>query len=329
MGFGFPNESIEHLWLKYEILWRAVERQAAASADNAKAITEIETLFASRTKLKSNDENWRQINKTQQLIGCLMDENQLYSHYLELIDLAERLKLRSMTAHEANKQAWFAKLPDGQATPQQLSNMRSTYLFLLTELQASFITRRFERNLRSRTAAHLAKFGLFVLIAGLLPFVIFYVARTYYPDSDIAHMPAGDGMTLGFATLFGLLGAFFSRITRFQSTSEGLTWDTVSSAFKTPIMFLKLISGVFGALIIFFIIRSGLLGGEAFPQFDNMLVSAAKIDGATPGQIVTIMNYNFQELAKLLVWSFIAGFSERLVPDTLVRVEGRSQGTER
>ena len=31
------------------------------------------------------------------------------------------------------------------------------------------------------------------------------------------------------------------------------------------------------------------------------------------------------DMAKLLVWSFIAGFSERLVPDTIDRTEARSR----
>jgi hypothetical protein len=35
-----------------------------------------------------------------------------------------------------------------------------------------------------------------------------------------------------------------------------------------------------------------------------------------------------EDLAKLLVWSFLAGFSERLIPDTLERVETHARDGE-
>ena len=54
--------------------------------------------------------------------------------------------------------------------------------------------------------------------------------------------------------------------------------------------------------MLYFIIASGFLTGDLFPTLSQPVPAHLK------------------DWAKLLLWSFVAGFAERLVPDTLDRL---------
>jgi hypothetical protein len=75
--------------------------------------------------------------------------------------------------------------------------------------------------------------------------------------------------------------------------------------------------GAIGAVVLYMIFASGLVKGDLFPAFDMSHVDPNRDD---------FQNFvaNWQpsgpiDYAKALVWSFIAGFSERFVPDLLDR----------
>lgn len=80
--------------------------------------------------------------------------------------------------------------------------------------------------------------------------------------------------------------------------------------YQWRMLFLRILYGMIGAIVFYYFIRSGLLGGTAFP----VLTRAPPTDGVT-GSIPAPS----QDIAKLIVWSFLAGFSERLVSDALNR----------
>ncbi len=63
-------------------------------------------------------------------------------------------------------------------------------------------------------------------------------------------------------------------------------------------------------------LAGGLLGGSLFPAFPP--------ETANNWSVIEVMQHtgpnSFADYSKLIVWSFIAGFAERLVPDTLTRI---------
>jgi hypothetical protein len=80
--------------------------------------------------------------------------------------------------------------------------------------------------------------------------------------------------------------------------------DKLSIAYVSP-----LFAAIFG-LCIFGLIASGLIGGSAFPKIDDVLKSDTSIAG----------------VALLLIYGFLSGFAERLVPDALNRIAARTLG---
>lgn len=78
--------------------------------------------------------------------------------------------------------------------------------------------------------------------------------------------------------------------------------DRLSIAVVSPIF-----AGVFG-LVIYALIASGLSGGKAFPRFDKLIAP----------------NPPLADVTLLLLYGFLAGFAERLVPDALTRIAARA-----
>ena len=74
------------------------------------------------------------------------------------------------------------------------------------------------------------------------------------------------------------------------------------------------------AFLLYLMFIGSLVSGDLFPKFIHTSADAG-------GQYTTMMNFatevepaSFMDLAKLLVWSFIAGYSERFVPNLVSNI---------
>lgn len=119
----------------------------------------------------------------------------------------------------------------------------------------------------------------------------------------------------------GATGGLISLQRRLQSLpsyGESLS-DLVELTGRMSVRFTPIIGGVF-AIVLFLIFASSLASGTLFPTLPpraNVSDFKTFIEHLQPE--------NTLEWGKLLVWSFIAGFAERFVPDTLDRLIARSE----
>ncbi len=119
--------------------------------------------------------------------------------------------------------------------------------------------------------------------------------------------------TIALVLLFGTLGAYVSAQRRLQTNNDradpaigalGLTEFLTSAWFS-------LVSGGVFAVVLWLILVARYLDGTLFPTWAKS----------------SFLPTDAENWAKLLVWSFIAGFAERLVPDTLDRLVNRAMST--
>ena len=94
------------------------------------------------------------------------------------------------------------------------------------------------------------------------------------------------------------------------------------------ILVIPIYGGIF-ALTLYVLFLSGLVQGHLFPEFHI----PAFADPPTSADIVKLLKQTYPksgpDFAKLLFWTFVAGFSERFVPQIIQSVSGRAGGGPR
>lgn len=147
---------------------------------------------------------------------------------------------------------------------------------------------------------------LFVIIVCCLAFV-----------SGMLWLAGKDSATAVPFILFmaGMLGGFIGLQRRLKDLTEKdliLLSDSIVYLSLSP-----LVGGIL-ALVTYVIFLSGIIQSNLFPTF--------KVDSSCNGfgMIFCQSGVDYKDYAKLIVWCFISGFSEKFVTDILNRFEGDS-----
>jgi hypothetical protein len=127
--------------------------------------------------------------------------------------------------------------------------------------------------------------------------------------------------------LAGIVGAFFSALTRLHRVDRlplALMSDTVLGLNGLQLVVYSMVPPVVGAIaavVVYLAFISGIFDSGVFPKL------VCKAATKTCNDLVQVLNdYGPEKAAdygKALVWSFFAGFAERLVPDMLQAVLAR------
>jgi hypothetical protein len=194
--------------------------------------------------------------------------------------------------------------------------------FLLGEIHLRYALASDRENARIAISTRVMRF-MYAVIAILLCFF----ALSIYGKGDsiigqlseaIKVIPEGIAI-LVLVFLVGAMGGLVSILQRFQGISD--EGDPLYTVFQLKHGGISVkssaIGGAISAVILYLVIAGGLLEGALFPKFtlseDNSTREFLK------GFLTVMTPYKAPDYAKLVVWSFIAGFAERFVPDTLSR----------
>jgi hypothetical protein len=128
----------------------------------------------------------------------------------------------------------------------------------------------------------------------------------------------------------GLIGGFVSSQRRMQTIPTG--GDPLTSIYELKngqyfLWFAPLTGGIF-ALVLMLIFMGRILQGIIFPEFSNLdpgRVLLQVIHGNNWVFTSTLLPKTSADYALLFLWSFIAGFAERFVPDAVDRLTTRAE----
>ncbi|MBK1657995.1 hypothetical protein [Paracraurococcus ruber] len=160
-------------------------------------------------------------------------------------------------------------------------------------LQRKFLARPMHRAATKRVM----RYGMFAFALFLLPYALPRLGQQM------------ESLALWTPLTAGFFGAMFSRLQYLQSNWNRLSLGALEDAQSTESILARSAAGMAGALILLFLLQSGLLGGTLFPT----LAWDRPLQTVPPEK----------DLALLVVWSFVAGFSERLVPSILRQTEAK------
>lgn len=233
---------------------------------------------------------------------------QLLVHEFAPSTVAQELQRRILEARTALRPEIARYYQATGAAATDVENKRVLLLRLVNDLQWRYTVQEVGRAYNKEITRNVSHF--FVGALGLI--LIAVIAMTLWPylapetlSGDVSD-PVGWLATVLMAGVAGGWGAMFSVLTGLRQRLDESSFDDLKLTRSTAVLLTRPLIGVGAALILFFFLESELLAGEAFPSLDEHASPRGK------------------ELALLLVWCFIAGFSEKLVPNLLARTERRA-----
>ena len=296
--------------------------------------------LAESFNVKTSDdynEDWNEVYKLERILSLAQPTNTLIGEIQRRIDEAAEDKIPTAPrlqktfdgilkdAFEKDQHSDSAEsTPEGLDTsklnPQGEASLRDLLHNVLEEYhyfqQRKFCISPIRRNACNRIV--IAEIGAFVLM--IAPYVYLYSVILWTkktPPFELwAWLPIYSAMTAG------LFGAFFSRLQTLQSNWDNLSLGQVRDAMDWRSIWLRGVVGMGGALIVYFFIQSGLVGGGLFPDFKQMGVSQIWYPETADADVHRFhLIQPSVGLALLIVWSFVSGFSERFVPGILAATE--------
>lgn len=278
------------VWVAHRTtLEAAIER---LGGDAAKAELR-NSMHARLAVVASND--WQGLHLLEHLLVDVMEEEDVRNHALHAALVARRAGLDV----NAGQIADLDKL-----TQQQLRSRAHAILADLFEQHAQRdLKHRSRRRAAARLALHGAAFGtvMLALIVGLAvrgPAVAAIITDFH----------------LMLVVYFGGLGAYVSQLIGYYGAIPSIDYRTIENRYSNWSLNLRYLMGAFAALLICLLVAGQLLAGDMFPALAKLKEG---VWGSGPGHALPSVDF-----AKLLVWSFLAGFSERLLTEQLTRIEG-------
>lgn len=282
-----------------------------------KVTDEVRTV-AGQLLQKKDDHSlcWRDIYYFDLLLTRLMPEGRLRRCIWSL-----RARYKEVAGQREFENYLSSKPPDAATGAEP--ELRNDAEFLLRQMHLRYAMAPLRSDIRewiSKLAAGCILGALFFLVAST--FVTLLAPASTNPFRPPALL----------VVLFsGMLGGFVSVQQRFQSfTNEGDPIYNISELIHgRSSIYLAPVSGAVFAMVLFLMFLGGLLGGSLFPMFPSVLNTQDSINVPSFMSVFTdAAPQGLIDYAKLIVWSFLAGFAERLVPDALSRVVQKAQQAE-
>jgi hypothetical protein len=292
----------------------------------------------------SNALAWNEAYRLERLLALIEPTETLSLELDRRLNEAIAKKLPSVERLRLDVTAAKSGAYDNSKQPAMLnpggdSKLRSAMINLLEEIHWDD-QRKFYATPVMRTAVHrIVLLALLSFIAVVAPYALIFL-RLFQHRLDLSVF--WTALPLYTVITAGAFGAYFSRLITIHESGDGLSIRGLQTMKMWSSLFLRGAVGMCGAVVVFFFLKSGLVGGGLFPDFNLLGFDYSGYSGYTPhtapNQTVEQMMAGLkdpdtirtiepsQSLALLAMWSFIAGFSERLVPTILSKTEASFSG---
>lgn len=212
-------------------------------------------------------------------------------------------------------EAYLASKPPVITGGAKADDLRADIYFLLNKIYLDYSLKPFNEKIRSaisKKVTIMASIGIGVIIISVLAIVFF--------GKTIAAIMPHSG-TILIVLFAGAMGGLMSMLQRHNSLVKEIDPINSLTAQSWHQIFTPAINGALFAVLLYIIFMGNLIEGGIFPDFNNDTESGSGfINLLTNNKLNGGTNYS-----KLIIWSFIAGFAERFVPDTLTKIISKKE----
>ena len=293
-------------------------------------VTDFEQFNERHKRACSNlaDNSWNDAYCIERMLALVEPAGTLLGEVQRRLDEAADEKVGSAARFRTMFDAVVPLAVDNSTAPPALTEggeaqLRAMLLSILEETHWTFQRKFHSRPIRKSVTRRLVWTGLIACGLFVFPYVYIYVKQWLGDEKYVLPFQNWSWLPLWTAVTAGFFGAMFSRLLSLQASWNTLSLGELKDARDFSSIFLRGAVGMTGAVVVYYFLLSGVIGGGLFPQFKELglhqleFKDTSSIAGTVPLRLI-LPN---AQLALLVVWSFLAGFSERLVPGILQTTE--------
>jgi hypothetical protein len=329
----------DHEKARYDEIAAALDHKPSMPASPAVAASDqTQSRSASDAIGQVQAPTWDDAYRLESAIASLLHGDRL----LEAIDSALRSAISDHVPEAADLQNAYVNLtkPTNGVSKATDDVLRDFLLDAMEAIHWSSKRKYIMRKVRAQAARRTLCLGLIALLIAITPYLFFssgaqpavkpvslasFQGAAFDPTAPSHSGAFWDHFALYTAVTFGFLGALFSRLITLQTQWSALALDELYNARTYHFIILRASIGIVGAFIIYFFLQSGLIKGSVFPIFDDLTMKVMPLTNDSAGRWPQELVLPSADLALLIMWSFIAGFSESLVPSVLSNTEQQFQ----
>jgi len=285
---------------EFESIQDRTSPDTEAASPDSQAVTQIRHL---RHRYEQNPKlmTWGDLCALDRLLLRLRNTDELRERIVVL-------QSRYLDIAVPSEYSKYLKSKESELAKAQKEELLGRIDVLVAELYRHYMVAACREKLRHKAVEHLnwaivAAFAIFLIALGV--YAYFYAVRA----TELNRLP-----TMAAILFAGSLGGFVSAQQRVRKMPRrgGSIMDLIALSPSGPPHSVAPAVGAVFALILYMLFVSQIITGTLFPAITTVSTLSTFVQfisntGPTAGV----------DWAKLLVWSFIAGFAERLVPDTL------------
>ncbi len=203
------------------------------------------------------------------------------------------------------------------------TRLRAMLLDILEETHWAVQRKFHSRPIQKSATRRLVWIGMLACFLFILPYIYIYLRIWMGDDKYTLPFDSWAWLPLWTAITSGFFGAMFSRLLYLQSNWDTLSLGSLKDARDYSSILLRGSVGMTGAIVVYYFLLSGVIGGGLFPRFEEIGLNQLSFKDQKAGSDIVALRLVLPnvQLALLVVWSFLAGFSERLVPSILQTTE--------
>jgi len=215
----------------------------------------------------------------------------------------------------AEYQSLFEKLNNLETNKgfgaEDVAVVRNELDFMLYSLARGYINTPLRETARQNI-------WIYAFWMGLLQYFVLFLLIQFYDLFATIDIP----ISSLFVPFLGSIGACFAIKQKVEAMPE--TVDKYRNVLLLNSSLMGILFGLFrgavAAVLLNMVLVSQFIQGEIFPEFQKSSDASPSGLNEAFGFLLHLDQYKASEIAKILIWSLVAGYSERLIPDTIKKL---------